>query len=296
MLDLTPALALLLAAWPITVQEIVRTHADGQPLRGWVARVDLGDPRVSFEVTAALDAAPPGAESRLRPVDAWARAEGLHLAVNANFFARLPGTLPGPWSEGQPVDILGVSVSGGRTVSPPRGRKGRGRDPALLIDERGGRPPSSRCPCRARIAFAAARDLRGIEEAVAGMGGAEGAPATLLVEKAGNRGATARVQPGRRHPRTAAAVSADDRGLILVVVDGRRPGWSAGATLPELADLVLQLGGASALNLDGGGSTTFWSRGPQDADGRVLNRPSDGHVRPVANALGVRVTETAPSR
>ncbi|HET7747456.1 MAG TPA: phosphodiester glycosidase family protein [Vicinamibacteria bacterium] len=297
------AIALLLLAsppppqWPVAVEEIVRTHADGQPLRGWVARTALDDPRVSFEVPGGAAPPPDGGESRLRPVDAWAREAGLHLAVNANFFARVPGAAPGPWTEGQPVDILGVSVSSGRTVSPPRGRRGRGMDPALLIDETSGRGRAARCPCRARITFAATRDLRGVDEAVAGMGGADGpAPATLLVENGNNHGATARVQPHSRHPRTAAAVSADGRMLILLVVDGRRPGWSAGATLVELGALVRELGGHTALNLDGGGSTTFWARGPGEGAGRVLNRPSDGRVRPVANGLGVRVADPPASR
>ena len=40
-------------------------------------------------------------------------------------------------------------------------------------------------------------------------------------------------------------------------MDGRQPGWSAGVRLPELAELMLSRGAVTALNLDGGGSTSL---------------------------------------
>ena len=73
-----------------------------------------------------------------------------------------------------------------------------------------------------------------------------------------------------------------DGSLLLVTVDGRRAGWSAGVTLPEAARLMRSLGARDALNLDGGGSTAMTVRG------RVVNRPSDaGGERPVSDALVV---------
>jgi hypothetical protein len=82
-----------------------------------------------------------------------------------------------------------------------------------------------------------------------------------------------------RQPRTLAGVRADGR-LLLVTVDGRRPGWSTGMTLPEAARLMRSLGARDALNLDGGGSTTMTVRG------EVVNRPSDrAGERPVSDAL-----------
>ena len=80
-----------------------------------------------------------------------------------------------------------------------------------------------------------------------------------------------------RHPRTA--VGFNRRYLFLVVVDGRQQELSIGMTFAELAALMKQLGCAEALNLDGGGSSTFW------LGGRVMNSPSDQHERPLANAL-----------
>ena len=95
------------------------------------------------------------------------------------------------------------------------------------------------------------------------------------------------VAPQVRHPRTAAGVSEDGHTLILVVVDGRQPGYSVGATLYDLGDLMIRYGADDAINLDGGGSTTFVYQplaGPA-----VMNRPSDGRGRAVANALGIWV-------
>ncbi|CAN5560332.1 hypothetical protein BH20ACT2_BH20ACT2_13480 [soil metagenome] len=57
--------------------------------------------------------------------------------------------------------------------------------------------------------------------------------------------------------------------LLLATVDGRQSGWSVGATLVETAQIMRSLGAIEAINLDGGGSTTFVQAG------QVLNRPSD---------------------
>ncbi len=85
-----------------------------------------------------------------------------------------------------------------------------------------------------------------------------------------------------RHPRTAVGLSADGNTLIMVVVDGRSDA-SKGASLPELADIMLNLGSHRAINLDGGGSTAMYIRG----EGGLINKPSDGNERVVANHLGV---------
>lgn len=57
-------------------------------------------------------------------------------------------------------------------------------------------------------------------------------------------------------PRTAVGVIGTNH-LILVVVDGRSPGYSAGVTMPELARIMQDLGATTAYNLDGGGSATM---------------------------------------
>ena len=71
-----------------------------------------------------------------------------------------------------------------------------------------------------------------------------------------------------RHPRTVVGWTAAGI-LLLVTADGRQPGHAAGLSLPETAELMVALGAVEAINLDGGGSTTFVKRG------HVVNRPSD---------------------
>jgi hypothetical protein len=82
-----------------------------------------------------------------------------------------------------------------------------------------------------------------------------------------------------RNPRTAVGQLANGR-IVLVAVDGR-VSWSAGVSNSQLARLMVKLGAVTAMALDAGGSTTMaW-------DGQVLNHPSDGRERPVADALMV---------
>jgi Phosphodiester glycosidase len=87
------------------------------------------------------------------------------------------------------------------------------------------------------------------------------------------------------HPRTAIGIDRDTGQLLLLVVDGRQA-FSRGATMKELAKLFLRLGAEDALNLDGGGSSIMVARQVDGSLG-VLNSPSDGHPRPVANGLEV---------
>ena len=74
-----------------------------------------------------------------------------------------------------------------------------------------------------------------------------------------------------RNPRTAIGIKANGN-VILLTIDGRHEN-SAGASLHELAKLMRWLGCTSAINLDGGGSTTLWVA-DATANG-VVNYPSD---------------------
>jgi exopolysaccharide biosynthesis protein len=72
----------------------------------------------------------------------------------------------------------------------------------------------------------------------------------------------------KRHARTAIGIKPNGH-WIFVVVDGRQPELSIGMTMNELAQLMKELGCHSALNLDGGGSSTFV------LNGQVVNSPYD---------------------
>ena len=92
------------------------------------------------------------------------------------------------------------------------------------------------------------------------------------------------------HPRTAIGINRNGRWLYLVVIDGRQPFYSTGATYQELANLLKDFGAFSAMALDGGGSSAMII---EDADGEplLLNSPIDSYIpgreRPVANHFGI---------
>ena len=82
-----------------------------------------------------------------------------------------------------------------------------------------------------------------------------------------------------RHPRTLIGVDGQD-DIWLVTIDGRQPALSLGMSFTELQALSRRLGLRSALNLDGGGSTTMVVRG------NIVNHPSDpAGPRPVSDAI-----------
>lgn len=87
------------------------------------------------------------------------------------------------------------------------------------------------------------------------------------------------------HPRTAVGIDADGRKLLILVVDGRSA-YSRGYTMVELADVMTALGAENAINFDGGGSSAMYTRNATGAMG-IVNEPSDGNERLVANAFGV---------
>lgn len=272
------ALGLGWAVSPAGAREPIRIETReerlaGGPVRIFVARVALRDRHVAVRVTgpAARPGDPSGTEAHLETVPEWMKREGAALAVNANFFGKLAGA-PERWTVDQPVDILGPSVSEGRVVSHANAN-GLGH-PALLLNLKR----------QARIACALESDLRGSDDVVAGISDPQSG-GCLLVEKGENHGANAPERLRARHPRTAAGVTRDGRELILVVVDGRQPGWSIGMTLEELGALLLRLGAHDGINLDGGGSSSFLFHPAKGA--AVENRPSDGAWRPVANHLGI---------
>lgn len=92
------------------------------------------------------------------------------------------------------------------------------------------------------------------------------------------------------NPRTA--ICYNDRHLHFVVVDGRQEGFSRGMTIEELGAFCRdRLDADWGINQDGGGSSAMW------VAGEIVNSPSDGHERPIANGLMlVRILRKEQSR
>ncbi|MBE6560861.1 MAG: phosphodiester glycosidase family protein [Ruminococcaceae bacterium] len=92
------------------------------------------------------------------------------------------------------------------------------------------------------------------------------------------------------HPRTTVGIR-EDGTVILMVVDGRLPEISNGASLVDLAALMKYLGAKKAINIDGGGSSTFLVN--IGGEMTLLNRPADlvrpnePLIRPIFNSIQV---------
>lgn len=95
-------------------------------------------------------------------------------------------------------------------------------------------------------------------------------------------------------PRTCIGASEDGKIVYIMVVDGRQASYSNGMDFSDMAVAMEALGCHSAINLDGGGSSTFYIRtdfsdSSFDNPDRfeILNSPSDGSERAVWNGLAI---------
>ncbi|MBO5797279.1 MAG: phosphodiester glycosidase family protein [Clostridia bacterium] len=112
-----------------------------------------------------------------------------------------------------------------------------------------------------------------IQEAVGGFG------ATLVKD-----GKIATTNNSSRASRTAIGLTADGQ-VVMMVLDGRQEPFSAGGSMVEIAQIMLEAGCVHAINLDGGGSTTYLSKNEGSDEITLVNRPSDGFARSVATSL-----------
>jgi len=118
------------------------------------------------------------------------------------------------------------------------------------------------------------------------MGGANHPNAMVLLENGKLTKEATDIMNARildHHPRTILASKGTD--LYVFVFDGRQEGYSDGLSYLEGAVYMQSLGMEQAINIDGGGSSTFVVRKPGETGLTVLNRPSDGTERPIGNAL-----------
>ena len=95
-----------------------------------------------------------------------------------------------------------------------------------------------------------------------------------------------------RASRTAVGITKTGK-VVLMVLDGRQEPFSCGGSMQEIAQIMLEAGCVHAVNLDGGGSTTYVAKQPGSDSLEVINRPSDGFQRSVATSL--LMVSTAPS-
>ncbi len=95
-----------------------------------------------------------------------------------------------------------------------------------------------------------------------------------------------------RASRTAVGITRTGK-VVLMVLDGRQEPVSCGGSMQEIAQIMLEAGCINAVNLDGGGSTTFVSKEEGEEELSVTSNPSDGFARSVSTSL--MIVSTAPS-
>ncbi len=116
-----------------------------------------------------------------------------------------------------------------------------------------------------------------IQEGIGGFGAVLVKDGEIVTSKLGSYYST-------RASRTAIGITADGK-VVMMVLDGRQEPFSAGGAMEEIAQIMLDAGCVDAINLDGGGSTTYLSK-PEGEDAlKLINRPSDGYARSVSTSL-----------
>ncbi len=251
------------------VTVFARSYAAPRPIRLWWFRLPLD--AVGFVVTPPADFAGAGEkfETRCATTLDFARQTGVQLAINTSAFGPFRSRM------GAPMEVVGLAAEAGRVYSQPQ------KDYAALLIGRDSRVRFASPPADETDVWIA---IPGFRMLLAG-------GAIAVTEHDHN------TSFGGLNPRTAVGVDAEEKHLIVAVVDGRQPGASMGMTLVELACLMRMLGCADALNLDGGGSSTLVA---EDAGGghAVLNCPvgqkAPGSLRQVANNLGFALAGEAP--
>ena len=249
-----------------------RRYERPRPIELWLTRVDLRRDGVELVLTPPAEFTGDDAEFETRCANTleFARDTGAQLAINTSAF--------GPFrpEQGMPMDIVGLAAVNGRRFSPAQAKYG-----AMYISRQ-----------RAVTLSGPPLPTDELWNVVPGF--------RMLIDdgRLAVRADVAASNFGGINPRTAVGVNRAGDTLWIAIVDGRQPQRSMGMTLVELAALFASVDCWDALNLDGGGSTTFVL---QTADGThaVWNTPvgqkTPGSLRQVANNLGLRLPGVGPA-
>ena len=196
-------------------------------------------------------------------LDVWCRRNGVEEAVVAGFFLRDPYRPLGEvWIDGRPVDHEPVAA-------PYAARRA-----SVVIDDDGVRlAERDAAPARPLGDLVQAGPLLVADGAVV-----FDAVADREGFSAGAGQFDSDITAGR-YPRAALGVSSES--LVTLACDGRRSNVDGGLSLLELAQAMVELGAESAINLDGGGSTTLVHRG------HLLNRPYSTQDQPAPESRTV---------
>lgn len=240
-----------------------------------IVTIDLTAPGLRFLVTPETRTAD-GMEVKAQTTPAFLAKYGLQLAVNASFFH--PFHEKSPWDyfphTGDGLNILGQSISNGNIYSPAEKIW-----PVLCI------------AADNKVEIRHEKCAPGTVQAVSGN--------RFLLE----RGERVPPDPAATHPKlmptTSVATNREGNKLWILIIDGRQPFYSDGVYIPELTKIFQELGVYTALNLDGGGSSTLVISKSGKPTPTVLNSPIHTRLplrlRPVGNHLGIYAEPVAAS-
>ncbi|MBA1334913.1 MAG: hypothetical protein HPY66_0534 [Firmicutes bacterium] len=216
--------------------------------RGYIAKVKLFDPK-AFKVVIAGDTL-----GELETTSSAAKRKGAILAINGGGF----------YTENRNgksyAQLIGNTVVDGKLVEPFNGYPG---DLFFAGINRNGQVIGT---------------VPSTENDIMRLKPYQGVSFIPVLLKDGKKVDIPEKWMATNQPRTIIGKYAND-DLIMIVIDGRQGNWSIGVTLEHLQDKLLKLGVKEAYNLDGGGSSAIYY------NGKVLNKPSDGKERPVANNI-----------
>lgn len=238
-----------------------------RPMVAHIVQIDTKVKGFGFLVT------PPDSQNdqplKARTTSQFLEEFGVQIAINGDGFSPWWSNSPADYYPhvGDPITPLGFSASNGDVYWDGQNAEDIGIEPTLYISRRNVLAFNNR-PDNVYSAISGDRMI------------------LLKGEIAGD------LDDEELDPRTAIGVNRNGRYLYLIVVDGRQPFYSQGATFEELAELLREYGAFTAMSLDGGGSSTLVIEG-QNGSPEIMNSPIDNYIpgreRPVGNHLGIYV-------
>lgn len=228
-----------------------------RPMKAHAVRIDLLEPGIEPVVHAGTPAGSPTVPT-IYPSD-FLKDNQLQVAFSAGSFN------PFPYWKGVPVRLDGLGIANGLQFSS----QALNLDSLLILRSRRG------------VLYHHTQPVTQHREAIAGVGGMW---INLL-------GGTNQHEPLPPEASSVAGLSDQGRYLYWLIVDGRQPGYSEGATPGETAEMMRQVGVEDALNMDGGSVVTLVvddGHGGYD----LLNQPCHpfitGVQRPIGGLIGFR--------
>ena len=266
---------------PVTLREgvSVRAQALESPrlMKAYIARVDLTTPGIGFTATErATNWGEPMPDYKRKKIlidtkrettaafMARRRAQGLNVELAVNTTPWGPWTHPYTFAYGS---FRSWNVSDGVELSHRKNpEKG-----AFVVVRRDGRVDVT-----PRVPVA---ETNSVAIAMCGFG--------MIMTNGVPAFAPGGPRPGQLAPRTALGVTADRKTLVMLAVDGRQPGYSLGADLWDLYEILRKEGVTDAVNMDGGGSTSLVVYDRANGRPLMLNHQPRGVERKNALNFGI---------